>query len=132
MSLPETPAWMTDEMLRAEARLGEATHALEMELERARQLVDATRPEPLPDGEVEEFRKLCTGPEWDAVARRVEQGEVTWRDVAEGNLAGDPGVDAAVRSLCTPKGPESGPQPDAGPVEDDDDYFAMERFIEPE
>lgn len=125
MTVPDVPDWKTDDMIRAEAALGEATHTLGLEMERARQVLENTRDEPLSEEEVELFRQQCTTPEWQEVATRVARGEFTWREIAEGDVGYDEGIEAAMRSML-PR-PEPVPEP-----EDDEDYFATERFIERE
>lgn len=106
MTLPEVPEWMTDEMLRADAAVSEAEHALEAQLERAEQLREEVQEsrERRTDEEVERFKALCTSgpfatPEWSDVARRIANGEFTWSDVAEGRMSTDPGVNAASASM---------------------------------
>lgn len=108
MTLPEIPEWMTDEMIRADAAVSEAEHALEAQLERAEQLREEAQEgrERRTDEEVERFKAFCTsGPfatsEWREVARRIANGEFTWRDIAEGRMASDPGVNAASASMVT-------------------------------
>lgn len=55
--------------------------------------------EPVTDEAVEQFRDYVTGPgrtpAWDAVARRIASGEISWRAVVDGELALDEGVRAA-------------------------------------
>lgn len=151
MSLPQRPEWMTDELLRAEARLEEASFALEAELARADELAERidSAQEPVPSEEVERFAAMCTTgaqvtPEWRAVAERVSRGEFTWRDVVEGRCDMDQGVKDAMASM-RPSNAEVSLQSataeaaeilepglaDAGGYEfhEDDDYFSGGGFL---
>lgn len=106
--------------------------------------------------EVQAFISYVTGPgrttAWDIIASRVKNGEITWRAVAEGQLARDPDVIEAHRSnpqISTPEqieGLSQGmidtqtasrddddsnstiPQKSAQPA-DDDHYFANDSWL---
>lgn len=143
---------MTDELVHAEARLEEASYALDAELARADELleeIDATET-PWSDEEVERFAEMCTTgaqatPQWRAVAERVARGEFSWRDVAEGRCDADQGVQAAIASM-RPFAPEEAslreasyevtPAAHRGPTrsqrhefDEDEDYFSSGGFL---
>lgn len=92
---------------------------------------------PATDEDVERFRAWVTGagrtPEWEAIAARVEAGEITWRAIVDGELDTDPGLMAAMRSMrhgltaadfaAGTAAPQAPSHPRPAPPPDDDDYF---------
>lgn len=100
--------WKSTEMLRAERDLDEALSKASAQLaavdEHFRSL-EATRPRATPD-QIEALVARAYAPdappEWIPVRRRVEAGELTWQDIAEGRLLSDPDVFAAMRAGTDP------------------------------
>lgn len=89
---------------RARLLLEGATSALQAQLERSAHDMEQMVAEmpPLPDEQVVRIRDLyLNGPcaaEWQAVAEKVRRGELTWREIAEGQAFRDPDVALALHA----------------------------------
>jgi hypothetical protein len=130
----------------ARVLLDEAASALQARLDRstARMEEMAANVEPLPEEQVDKIREMyLTGPcaaEWNGVAEKVRRGELTWREVAEGQAFADPDVAAALHASFQharehpPEPPEpmnhaERSRPAANDYDDDPDYFAGGDFL---
>lgn len=101
MTTPEQD-WRTPEVRRAEAELDASMDAMEEVLRSAQELQDSLRPAE-PTATEEDIRALeqaAARPdapaELRALQRKVDAGELTWRDVLEGRAYEDPEVRAAL------------------------------------
>lgn len=89
---------------RARGLLDDATSALQARLDRSAREMEqmVAEMEPVPDEQVAKIRDMyLTGPcaaEWQPVAEKVGRGELTWREVAEGQAFRDPDVAAAMQA----------------------------------
>lgn len=132
-------SWYTAEIQHAERVLDAAIDGAAATLRRSDELLaelEATE-EPATEEEIEGLRALLTGrgrtPEVEVLLDRIARGEFTWRDLAEGRLALDPGVQAAFESLrgLPALSPERKDESDqntahadtARPMVSDDEYF---------
>lgn len=89
--------WKTSAMIRAEIDLDEAALQVDEALARAEEM-SFDNP-PLSDEDVERFEQAARDPnapdQMKQLAKRVDEGSFTWRDVAEGKVMRDPDVRAA-------------------------------------
>ncbi|WHT19024.1 hypothetical protein N8J89_39025 [Crossiella sp. CA-258035] len=102
MTTPEQD-WRTPEVRRAEAELDASMDAMEEVLRSAQELQDSLRPAEEPVASEEDVRaiereaaKPDAPAELRALQRKVEAGELSWRDVLEGRAYADPDVRAAL------------------------------------
>lgn len=106
---PKTIGIRNAAMIAAEQELDEAIKAADREMRRVD--VDmanmAKQSRPLTDKEVQGLADMASGPnaprQWESVRARIARGEFTWRDVAEGRMASDPQVSAALHASIAVK-----------------------------
>lgn len=95
---PTGGSWKTSAMVRAEMELDEAALRVDEHLARAEQLPEF-HDEPLSEQDVARFEQAVRDDnapdEVKQLARRVDSGEYTWREIAEGKAMRDPEVRAA-------------------------------------
>ncbi|MBP2476038.1 hypothetical protein JOF53_004910 [Crossiella equi] len=96
--------WRTPEVRQAEAELDASMEAMEEVLRSAQELQDSLRPSD-PAATEEEIRQIeaeAAKPnapaELRALQRKVDAGELNWRDILEGRSYEDPDVRAALES----------------------------------
>lgn len=142
---PEPPDYVADAAQRARARLDDAAHALQAQIEHSAALTAefASEIEPLPDEQVAAIRDAyVNGPcaaEWSAVAARISRGELTWREIAEGDAFNDPDVRAALQATFEGARDNPAEQPvrtradapsrSAAVHDDDSDYYGSTEFL---
>lgn len=97
---PGPADWKTPGMIRAEQRLAKAAEDVDVAIAKAR-AVKRTKPKPLTDEEVQKLDELSR--EKDApkglqeLAKLVDSGRYSWRDVFDARSLDDPKVRAALK-----------------------------------
>lgn len=106
MSRP-ADAWRTAAVEQAEARLSAVAEQADGAIAKARSL----RIPPTPPLSEEDLRRIeqaarsrDASPEMRQLQRRIDQGEFTWREVADGRQMHDPGVQAALSASVAAMG----------------------------
>jgi len=129
--LPED-AWLTAEVIDAERELDAAIDEVYASLREAQSIfaeIEATPVPARPDyHDFLEGRKHT--PEWDAVVRRIESGELTKEALEAGEYADDPGVRAAYASLADYTEPEDAEPDTPAEAVHDATYFERPRVID--
>lgn len=141
--------WINSDMTRAENELLDASWDARRALERADDLMEelAKDSTEMTDEEVEDFkRSVLTSPaptEWTEVQTHIDNGEFSWRDVAEGRVHANLDVQSAVSataSACVSileanKLAEGSSKSDQGDQQEkvrqtDEDYFTEQNFLD--
>ncbi|HVK26331.1 MAG TPA: hypothetical protein VM677_33690 [Actinokineospora sp.] len=93
--------WRTPELAAAEANLASAVHRGHEAAARAKAVAAAQRPT-LTDATLAEIERAAADgpPALRKLAARVEAGELTWRQIADGTASADPDVRAAAESTA--------------------------------
>lgn len=98
-------SWKTPALREAQAQLAAAVERGQAAVERARQVAATVKPPRISDDDIAQIDRAARGkdapPELRELARRVERGELTWRQIVDGHAMSDPGVQAAMRANLT-------------------------------
>ncbi|HEY0637455.1 MAG TPA: hypothetical protein VGD67_07395 [Pseudonocardiaceae bacterium] len=101
MSDPRNGAWKSREVRAAEAALAAAVERGREAVVKAQQVSARVPNTRLSDRDIEEIDRAARGkdapPELRALAQRVERGDLTWRQIVDGQAMHDPGVQAAMK-----------------------------------
>jgi hypothetical protein len=93
-------AWMTAELRAARAELDAAVARGEQAIEHARQVAASLPKTAISDEDIQQIDAAARGkdapPELRALTRRIDSGELTWRDIVDGKAMHDPDVQAAM------------------------------------
>lgn len=95
----DSDSWKTPEIREAEAQLQAAVQRGNKVAEEARQLAAQIRPSRISDADLRQVERAARAadapPEMRALAEKVDRGELTWRQIADGQAMEDPAVKAA-------------------------------------